>query len=279
MGDKLDSSDSVIARTATQQHGVVTHRQLRDAGLSRSAIAKRAQRGRLHRLHRGVYAVGHAAPSHEQRWMAAILACGSGAALSHGSAAVLWDLLRPLRGPIDVSVPTQVGRATQAGIHLHRCASLRSDDVTRRRGIPVTTPALTIADLKAALSPKLLRRAIRQAEMQGFSLGPGVETDRTRSDLERDFLRLCRRHGLSEPQVNVRIGRWTVDFLWPAKRLVVETDSHRWHRGSVAFEDDHVRDLDLRRRGYAVSRFTERQIREDAAEVVADLREALGLAS
>lgn len=115
--------------------------------------------------------------------------------------------------------------------------------------------------------------------MQGFSLGPDVNADRTRSDLERDFLRLCRRHGLPAPQVNVRIGRWTVDFLWPAERLAVETDSHRWHRGSVAFEDDHARDLDLRRRGYAVRRFTGRQIQEEAARIVADLRDALGLSS
>jgi very-short-patch-repair endonuclease len=89
--------------------------------------------------------------------------------------------------------------------------------------------------------------------MHGFSLGTKVGTDGTRSDLERDFLRLCRRHRLPEPRVNVRIGCWTVDFLWPVERLAVETDSHRWHRGSVAFEDDHARDLDLRRRGYAGS--------------------------
>jgi len=115
--------------------------------------------------------------------------------------------------------------------------------------------------------------------MHGYSLGGEAGVDRTRSDLEWDFLRLCRRHRLPEPLVNVRIGRWTVDFLWPAERVAVETDSHRWHRGSVAFEDDHARELDLRQRGYAVRRYTGCQIREDAAGIVADLRDALGLAS
>jgi len=279
MGNKVDSADLVIARTASQQHGVVTHRQLVEAGLGRSAISRRAQRGRLHRLHQGVYAVGHAASSNESRWMAAVLASGADAALSHGSAAALWGLLRPLRGPVDVSVPTQAGRTSRTGIRLHRCASLDLDQVTHHRGIPVTTPARTIADLQTSVPPRLVRRATRQAEMKGFSLGSSVEADGMRSDLERDFLRLCRRHGLPAPRVNVRIGRWTVDFLWPAERLVVETDSHRWHRGSVAFEDDHARDLDLRQRGYAVRRFTERQVREDAPRVVADLRDALRLSS
>lgn len=211
--------------------------------------------------------------------MAAVLASGPDAALSHASAAALWGLLRPISGPVDISVPTQSGRRGRDGIRLHRCLSLDNQQVTRHRGIPVTTPARTIADLRTSVPPRLVRRATRQAEMHGFSLGTKIRTDGTRSDLERDFLQLCRRHRLPEPRVNIRIGRWTVDFLWPVERLAVETDSHRWHRGSVAFEDDHARDLDLRRRGYTVRRFTERQIREDASKVVDDLREALGLAS
>jgi very-short-patch-repair endonuclease len=276
MGNKGDSIDLTIARTAARQHGVITHRQLLDSGLSRSAIAKRAHRGRLHRMHQGVYAVGHTGFGVQGRWMAAVLASGADAALSHGSAAALWGLLRPISGPVDVSVPTQAGRCGRAGIRLHRCASLRADQITRHRGIPVTTPARTLADLQQAVPPHLVRRATRQAEMHGFSLGPNVEADGTRSDLERDFLQLCRRHRLPEPRVNVRIGRWRVDFLWAAERLVVETDSYRWHRGSIAFEDDYARDLDLRRWGYAVRRFTGRQIRDEGAQVADDLREGLG---
>ena len=139
----------------------------------------------------------------------------------------------------------------------------------------MTTPARTIYDLRATAPPHLARRATRQAELASYALGSDVATDRTRSDFERDFLRLCRRHGLAAPEVNVRVGRWTVDFLWPTHGLVVETDSYRYHRGSVAFEDDHARDLDLRGHGYAARRFTERQVREEPDRVAADLRAAL----
>jgi len=217
MGAKGDSPDGRAARMAASQHGVVSTGQLRQAGVTRNGVRRRIEAGRLHRLHQGVYAVGHAAPSIEARWMAAVLASGPDAALSHGSAAALWKLLRPISGPVHVCVPTQAGRRMRTGIRLHRCASLAPDQVTRHRGIPVTTPARTIADLRTFVSPRLARRATRQAEMHGFSLGTKVGTDRTRSDLERDFLQLCRRHRLPEPRVNVRIGRWTVNFLWPGR--------------------------------------------------------------
>jgi very-short-patch-repair endonuclease len=143
----------------------------------------------------------------------------------------------------------------------------------------VTTPARTIADLCGTVAPWLWRRAVREAEISGLALGAGVATDQTRSDVERDFLRLCRRHDIPMPVVNVRIGRWIVDFVWPGQRLAVETDSYRYHRGTIAFEDDHARDLDLRRRGFEVRRFTDRQIRREPALIVKDLQEALGLAS
>jgi very-short-patch-repair endonuclease len=291
MGDKTARPDLRIAQAAARQHGAVTLRQLEATGLSRAAVAKRAATGRLHRVHRGVYAVGHPELSLEGRWMAAVLALGDGAMLSHGSAAGLWGLLRPIDGPIDVSLPGDGGRERRRGIHIHRCPSLKvgaamaglSTDglqsrhpvlVTMRKGIPLTTVPRTIADLRGVVPPRLVRRAIRQAELAGFRLDR-IRSDRTRSDLERDFLRLCRRHGLPEPEVNVKIGRWTVDFIWPAERLAVETDSWGYHRGSVAFEDDHARDLDLRRRGYEVRRFTERQIGEEPSVVAADLAEAL----
>jgi very-short-patch-repair endonuclease len=145
--------------------------------------------------------------------------------------------------------------------------------------IPVTTLARTISDIDGVLPPQWVRRAIRQAEFAGYRLGDGDEVDGTRSELERDFLRLCRRYRLPVPEVNVRVGRWTVDFIWRSRRLVVETDGFRYHRGKVAFEDDHARDLDLRRQGFDVRRFTYRQVNDRPAEVAADLRDALGLAS
>ncbi len=151
-------------------------------------------------------------------------------------------------------------------------------DVTLRRGIPVTTPARTIADLRAAISAgravvssRELRKAIRQAGVIGLPIGD-EGGDRTRGDLERDFLSLCRRHRLPRPEVNVRIGPYLIDFLWRDRRFVVETDSYLHHRGRAAFQDDHSRDLELMRLGYEVLRLSERQLEaesERAAEVLA----------
>jgi very-short-patch-repair endonuclease len=286
MGDKRASMDWRIARVARVQHGIVTVEQLVEVGLTLGAIAKRARCGRLHRMHRGVYAVGHDGLSEEARWMAAVVACGHDAVLSHGAAAVHWGLLRPLEGPIDVSIPSQRGRKRRQGIRIHRCATLAkaplSTDgslrrlaplVTVRDYIPVTTVARTIADLPSTLAPYLVRRAIRQAEF--LKLPVGIETDRTRSDLERDFLRLCRRYGLPAPEVNVPIGGMTVDFLWRDHMLVVETDSYATHGGTIAFEDDRERDMRLRRLGYSVHHFSERQLELEPAAVVADVAAAL----
>ncbi len=121
------------------------------------------------------------------------------------------------------------------------------------------------------------RKAVRQAEFKKLKLGRETRTDRTRSDLERDFLRLCRRHGFSAPEVNVKLGRWTVDFLWRNEKVAVETDSYAYHRGRVAFQDDHARDLGLRRLGYDVRRYCEQQLNEQPAAVVADLGRALSV--
>jgi very-short-patch-repair endonuclease len=275
MGNIRATRDRLVAEIAAAQHGIVTAAQLRGVGIGRSSIVKRVKAGRLHRMHRGVYAVGHAAPPIEGRWMAAVLALGDGAVLSHGSAAALWGLLRPFDGPIHVSVPSQGGRKSRRGIKVHRCASLSPASTTRRNRIPATSVPRTLEDLRGSVPPRLHRRAVRQAELAGFALGPTIRGDRTRSDLEVDFLAFCRAHDLRLPEVNVQIGRWKVDFLWRDARLAVETDSYLYHRGSVSFEDDHARDLDLRRLGFTVRRYTGAQIRNHPAAVVADLREVL----
>jgi very-short-patch-repair endonuclease len=145
--------------------------------------------------------------------------------------------------------------------------------VTWRLGIPVTTPAQTIADLRRIVSPAELRSAIRQAGARGLRIGSKGTGEKTRSELEHLFLRLCERHRLPAPEVNVRIGPRVVDFLWRQQRVVVETDGYRYHRGSQAFEDDHDRDLDLRTLGYDIVRLTYRQVTatpERAAAAVAD---------
>ncbi len=283
MVDQNASIDSRIAWVARGRHGIVTTRQLVEVGLTKSAISKRAKQGRLHRLHRGVYAVGHEGLSEEARWMGAVLACGPGAVLSHGAAAVHWGLLRPLGTPIDVTVPTQNGRERRRGIRIHRCASLKADLspnglptrlATVRDHIPVTTVPRTLLDIRATLAPRLVRRAVRQAEFLGLGLGE-IKSDRTRSDLERDFLRLCHRTGLRQPEVNVPIDGMTVDFLWQQERLVVETDSYATHGGTVAFEEDRKRDLRLRRLGYAVHHFSDQQLEAEPEAVIEDVAAAL----
>jgi very-short-patch-repair endonuclease len=145
--------------------------------------------------------------------------------------------------------------------------------VTRRERIPVTTPRRTIEDLKQTLEPRDVRRAKRQAEFMKFRLN--LPTDRTRSDLEGAFLRFLAKHGFPAPEVNVKVGNYTVDFLWPDHMLAVETDFFDYHRGSVAFEDDHQRDLELRRAGYTVRRYTGAQLDYYPAEIVVELGEVL----
>jgi very-short-patch-repair endonuclease len=277
MAEKVATSDLAVARIAARQHGVVTIAQLRTAALSDDAVLGRVRSGRLHRIHRGVYAVGHPGLSRYGRWMAAALTC-EGAAVSHRSAAELWELLNPAEGPLDISVPGDAGRARRPGIRVHRRAALGQGAITRRHGIPVTRPAQTIADLRGTVSPWELRRAIRQAEISGLALGD-IPVDRTRSDLERAFLRLCRRNRFPPPEVNVRVGHWTVDFLWRRSQLVVETDSYAYHRGRIAFQDDRARDLDLRRRGFDVIRVSERQLNDEPETVLDAVRQALALAS
>src|SRR5665811_2406542 len=188
MGAKVARADGEVAKRAARQHGVVSVGQMRDAGLGRNAVRRRVEAGWLHRVHRGVYAVGHRPPSREARWMAAVLACGSagtsqggsvlahwGAALSHRSAAALWGLLPSRGGPVDISVFGDGGRGRRVGIRMHRSRLLLPAAVTSRNGIPVTKPARTIADLRRVsvgraplISPRELRRAIRQANFLGL---------------------------------------------------------------------------------------------------------------
>jgi very-short-patch-repair endonuclease len=273
MAEKGANPDQQIASRSGGQHGVISIAQLREIGLSHDAVLGRVRKGRLHRLHRGVYAVGYRNGSEESRLMAATLACGLGAVVSHRSAAGLWRLIDAPRGAVDISVPTTGGRKRQTGIRLHRRVRLPPRSVTERQRIPVTSPAQTIGDLRRIASPAELRRAIRQAEVLGLRTGLESRSERTRSELEHLFLRLCEGHELPVPEVNIRIGSYVADFLWRRERVVVETDGYRYHRGSQAFEDDHDRDLDLRQLGYDVVHLTYRQVTtapERAAVAVAD---------
>lgn len=294
MRRKVARADLSIARIAERQHGVVSVWQLYELGIGERGVRTHVDAGRLHRIHRGVYAVGHSALSPEGRWLAAVLAVGWkraetggsilahwGVAVSHRSAACLWKLLPVRDHPIDVIVRGSGGKARRRGIRVHRSDTLVPAEVTLHHRIPVTTPARTISDLRrttsegwpGAIPPRELRRAIRQAGVldlpvgdQGtIGTGPGI--DRTRSDLELDFLRLCRRHRLPTPEVNVPVGPYLVDFLWRDRRLVVETDGYVYHRGEEAFQDDRGRDLDLKGLGCELVRLSERQINEEPKKV------------
>jgi very-short-patch-repair endonuclease len=271
--------DGQVAEVAKHQHGAISIAQLHDAGLSDDAVLGRRHAGRLHRLHRGVYAVGHIAPSNERRWMAAVLAMGDGAVLSHRSAAALWALLPPAEGPVDISLPSRSGRRRRQGIRIHRPESLQPEETTWRSEIPVTSTARTLADLRSVLSEGALRQAIRQADFLGLPTGPDIEVDKTRSELERRFLWLCARHRLPKPAVNKRIGGLTVDFCWVEKKLIAETDGYRAHRGRTAFEGDRERDLRLRSLGFDVMHLSYDQVFRNPDEVIAVLKPMLGLES
>ncbi len=209
--------------------------------------------------------------------MAAVLACGAAAVLSHRSAAELWKLLQPRPGLVEVTVATASGRAQRRGIRIHRSSSLTGTATTARDGIRVTTPARTLADLRRT-APGDFRRALRQAEYLRLPIGTIAEADGTRSGLEARFLAFCRRRRLPVPEVNVKIGPYTVDFLWRPERVAVETDSFRTHGGAVAFEEDRARDLWLKARRFEVVRVTDRGLTTDPRGTAAALRSVLAAA-
>jgi very-short-patch-repair endonuclease len=291
--------DAAIALLAERQRGVVARFQLLAIELSADEIRERVESERLHPLHRGVYAVGHRAVTREGELLAAVLAGGPRAVLSHESAAELWELRLAEGRLIDVTAPTGGKRP---GIRFHRCA-LDPSEITKHKGIPVTTPERSIIDIASRLGVARLERVIRQAEYDHLTspasltscltahegargskrlreaLGLSSETRGiTRSKLERRFLALLRKHGLPKPQLNVPIrlpDRWIeADCVWPAQRLIVELDGHRAHGGRHAFESDRARDRALQAVGWDVVRLTWRQVQAENA-LAADLRALL----
>jgi very-short-patch-repair endonuclease len=280
------TKDARIARIAGRQHGIVTLAQLDAVGIHRRGITRRLKLQRLHRIHRGVFSVGHTALSTEGRWLAAVLACGASAALSHVSAGALWGMLRirhrrdidpsqiqPDRGISHVTVAGE-GK-NRGGIRVHRSRTLGRGQITRRLGIPVATPSRTLRDLRRTLPQQQFAAAMRQAEFLGLPVGGSLEPDRTRSELEGRFLALCRRHRLPRPGVNVRIGAFVVDFAWPDRGVIVELDGYEAHRGRSAFEADRARDVELKLLGYEVTRFTWRQLIGEPGQVTAAVRTLL----
>jgi very-short-patch-repair endonuclease len=276
---------------------VVTRAQLLRTGLDSKGISRRAGDGRLHRLHRGVYAVGHPVLVPNGRRLAAVLACGPGAALSHGSAAALHGLWRS-SGRMHVTVP-RGGPHTGDGITVHRTRRLDPADVTAIEGIAVTTVARTALDLAEHSNPRMLMALLERAdELELFDLreitacidrNPGrrgitplreaLDLDMPgESELQRRFLRLCRDAGLPEPEREVQLGAYRADFFWPRASLVVETDGRSFHDRRAAFESDRERDLDLAAAGIRTLRVTWRMLTAPS-KLIATLRALTGFGS
>ena len=292
--------DLAVADLAGRQHGVVGREQLLGLGIGRRAIERRIERGALHSIHRGVYAVGHRALDVDGRWMAAALACGSGAALSHRSAGQLWRLLQRSASMPEVTRPTFF--RARSGILAHR-SPLPPDETARVREIPVTSVSRTLLDLASVLSKRQLERALNEAEVLGltdsvslpdllarYSRRRGAANLRvllasddpagiTRSELEERFVALIDAHGLPRPRLNAQLsirGRFfEVDCLWREQRLVAELDGRASHGTARAFERDRERDRLLLANGWRVLRLTWRQLGDDAATIAADLRKLL----
>jgi very-short-patch-repair endonuclease len=287
-----------VHELAGRQHGVVARRQLMALGLGEDAIDHRLATGRLTRIARGVYALGHAELRREGRVLAVVLSAGDGAVLSHRSAAALWGI-RPWSGVfVEITRPGRRGLHRQRGRLLHCSSDLPTDEVTTEQGVAVTVLARTLVDLAAVVPAHHLRRAVERAEQaEIFDLGavrhiltrhprrPGSRalgpllTDmhengvsRTRSDLEALLLQICLDHRLPRPQVNRYDGRREADFRWPDRRLIVEVDSWTFHgRTRRAFDGDRRRDRGLLREGWRVARFTDRQLVADPDAVGREL--------
>jgi very-short-patch-repair endonuclease len=268
---------------ATKQHGVVTRRQLLDLGLSARAIQHRIEKGRLHPVARGVYAIGRPELGVQGRWMAAVLGCGPGAALSYGSAAALWGIERERRGAVEVSVPVASARR-QSGVLVYRRPNLVPTEVVIWHGIPVTSIVRTLVDIATCLDRAALERAVNEADRLGL-IDPetlaealvqhpgkrgvgrlremlGRRTFRlTDSELERRFIRLVGELDLPMPLTQRNLNGFKVDFLWPDLKLVVETDGLHYHRTPAQQARDKRRDQVHLVAGFTPLRFTHAQVR------------------
>jgi very-short-patch-repair endonuclease len=291
--------DLLVAARAAEEWGVLSTDELRECGLSLNAIVVRVRNGRLHPLHRGVYAVGHTNLQLEGRFLAAVKACGPGAHLSHFSAAALYGFLPWDDRYPEVTVPGS-NKPKHARIRTHRTTT---PDPTRHKNIPITTPARTLVDLAATLPYKPLRRAVRQAQRlvsprqilatmhdlgarrgtanltRILATGPAP----TRSELEDAVLDLLLKGGIPHPDVNRPLtidGRRVIpDFRWPQYRLVVEADGAEWHDDRLAREDDAERQALLEAHGERVLRVTWKQAVARRAETLARVRAAQAMAS
>lgn len=293
---RSDAPTVAMAALASRQHGVAARRQLLALGVGRHTITRLLRRGHLHVVHRGVYAVGHRRLTRYGNWLAAVLAAGPGAVLSHRSAAALWGIRDFNRRTIEITAPREVQRP-----NLSVCDStLPPDETTTHDAIPITTPARTLLDLAAVLDEHALARAAERAEalrltsptsvadlVARYPRRPGtpnlnrlieehriVPTD-TRSHLERRFLTFLDANDLPRPLVNELEDKITPDFRWTAERLIVELDGFETHGTRAAFERDRARDRALTVEDWRVVRVTQRQLDDAPEQLARELRALL----
>lgn len=294
--------DQRLARIAGRQHGLVSYRQLAAVGLSTKGVAWRVEKGRLERIHRGVYAVGHAQRTSEARWMAAVMACGWGAVLSHLDAAALWKIYDGEGALVHVTRTTKTGQQL-SGVRVHRARRLEPEDVTIKDGIPVTSVARTLVDLTDVLGPDRILRSMREADYLRLldldTLNAAVQRARgrrrlkvlkqalahhrpgqiVRGELEHRFIELVRAAGLPAPDTNVKVQtrrrRYTVDCLWREQRVAVELDGRAAHARTLAFESDRRKDAALSAIGLHPLRFTWYRVTNEPDEVIAELEATL----
>ena len=296
--------DRRLAELAGRQYGVVSAGQIAELGLSGSGLRSRIASGRLHRIHHGVFAVGHRVLRTEGRYMAAVLSCGGGAVLSHRSAAAHWGIRRSDRERVEVT--TRRGARSQRRVDVHTTRWLPASHTDVLEGIPVSAPHRTLLDLAEVLTSAQLRRAVDQADVLGLldhrscrklllaaagrhglpRLAAALAASRdgprlTRSELEERVLRLLDSAGLPRPEVNAIVAagaeHFEVDFLWRRARLIVEADGHASHRTRMAFERDRTRDRVLTETGWRVVRVTWRQVTDEPGDLARSLGRLLSV--
>jgi very-short-patch-repair endonuclease len=287
-------AESLLLAFARGQHGAVSWGQIERAGFGERWVRSRVATGWLQRLYRGVYLVGPLEGPHS-RAMAAVLAAGADGLLSHYPGAVLFGLRPPREGPIDVTVPDRRVRS-RPGLRVHH-ATVHPRDITRHHGIPVTSPARILLDLAATEPSTELDRALNEARSLRLVSGPSLteqfsryprhrgtaalrkatqaDTGFTRSEAERQALKLIRRAGLPTPECNAKVHGYEVDLLWRDLRLIVEIDGYAFHSMRSSFEQDRRRDQQLTANGYRVIRITWRQLIDEPEAVLVTLTRAL----
>lgn len=292
--------DAAIWDLVRRQHGVVARRQLLELGLGPRRIERRIASGRLHPVWRGVYAVGRPLLDRRGRWMAAVLACGPDAVLSHGSAAALWGFGTERGGLIDVSVPAR-RRSRIPGIRVHRRTEAIFRDAAVHEGIPLTSPARTLIDQATRLRPMQLERAVNEADkldlvgadtlhasLDDYRNQPGVAPLRelldplafrlSDSELEQLMRSLTRTIELPMPETKTWVNGYEVDFFWPELGIVVEADGLRYHRTASQQRRGLERDQAHLAAGMWPLRFSHWQIKYDPAHVQRILRSTLARA-